>query len=102
MFVINPRSLFSMICFLTICSGVVAETRIYDSAHISSPDHYTLLLENERVLVLKMVLKPGESDAMHVHHNETVNFERGGLLSITMPSGENMQAAVPDGHVMWH
>lgn len=61
-----------------------------------------MLLENESVLVLKMVLKPGESDVMHSHHNEAVYFERGGTLTITEAGGKPFVAEVPDGHVMWH
>ena len=52
--------------------------------------------------MLQMVLQPGESDAMHRHHNETVYFEKGGQLTITQPNGKSFQANVPDGHVMWH
>jgi len=72
------------------------------SAHLSSPDQYQLLSENAQVLVLKMVLKPGESDAMHSHRNETVYFERGGTLEITQGDGSKITVEIPDGHVMWH
>lgn len=71
-------------------------------AHIVSPDHYELLMENEQVLVLKMTLKPGEADVMHRHGNETVYFEKGGKLTIRTSSGDIIEANVPDGHVMWH
>mgnify|MGYP000509995076 CR=1 FL=1 len=56
----------------------------HESGHIASPEKYELLLENERALVLKMVLKPGESDSFHRHNNETVYFEKGSkLISIS-------------------
>ncbi len=74
----------------------------YGLAHIASPDQYQVLLENEQVLVLKMVLEPGEADLVHRHHNETVYFQNGGTLSIANPDGEAMEVEVPDGHVMWH
>lgn len=74
----------------------------YQAAHIVSPNHYQVLLENEQVLVLKMVLKPGESDVMHRHHNETVYFQRGGKLTIAETNGTLIEAEIPDGHVMWH
>lgn len=70
-------------------------------AHIASPDHYKLLLENDQVRVLEMVLKPGEADVLHHHHNETVYFQMGGKLKITT-GDEVMEAEVSDGHVMWH
>lgn len=71
-------------------------------AHIASPEHYQVLLENEQVLVLKMVLKPGEADQPHRHGNETVYFQQGGQLTIQEDGGQTIVADVPDGHVMWH
>ncbi|GAA5316774.1 MAG: hypothetical protein AseanaTS_19780 [Candidatus Pelagadaptatus aseana] len=61
-----------------------------------------MLLETDDVLVLKMVLQPGEQDTAHSHHNETVYFQKGGTLKISEPGKGAMEVAVPDGHVMWH
>lgn len=61
---------------LSFGSCVTAFAEEPGSAHIESPDHYELLLENERVLVLKMVLQPGEADLAHHHQNETVYFQK--------------------------
>lgn len=71
-------------------------------AHIASPEHYQVLLENEKVLVLKMVLKPGDADRLHRHGNETVYFQQGGQLTIREEGGQSIVADVPNGHVMWH
>jgi mannose-6-phosphate isomerase-like protein (cupin superfamily) len=87
---------------LSFGSCVTAFAEEPGSAHIESPDHYELLLENERVLVLKMVLQPGEADLAHHHQNETVYFQKGGTLLITEDNGKSFEANVPDGHVMWH
>ena len=74
----------------------------HKSGHVASPEKYELLLENERSLVLKMVLKPGESDSFHRHNNETVYFQKGSKLKIETLGGEPIVVDVPDGHVMWH
>ncbi|MCG8671974.1 MAG: hypothetical protein MI867_21400 [Pseudomonadales bacterium] len=71
-------------------------------AHIASPEAYELLLENEEVIVIRMVLKPGQADKLHRHNNETVYFEKGGKLKISEHQGESFEAEIPDGHVMWH
>ena len=71
------------------------------SAHIASPEHYQILLENEHVLVLKMTLKPGESDKWHKHNAETVYFEQGGKATITTKDGANT-LDIPNGFTMWH
>ena len=80
----------------------VSSAQEFALAHIASPKHYNIVMENEHVLVLKMVLKPGESDSAHRHHNETVYFQKGGQLTITEENGKSFVADVPDGHVMWH
>ena len=90
-----------MVIGLLLCVSSITLTAENLSAHIASPEQYTLLLENESVLVLKMVLQPGESDQIHHHNNETVYFQRGGRLTIT-EAGKPFTVDIPDGHVMWH
>lgn len=89
-------------CLLLSFCTASALAEDFSAAHHASPEHYALLMENDNVLVLKMVLKPGESDVMHSHNDETVYFERGGNLTIRNPDGSAFDAEVPDGHVMWH
>lgn len=96
----HARLLFSAL--LVSVTSVVTAEEPHQAAHIASPDYYTVLKENDQVLVLKMVLEPGESDAMHRHHNETVYFQKGGQLSIESINGGTLEVKVPDGHVMWH
>ena len=71
------------------------------SAHVTSPQHYQVLLENDKVLVLKMTLAPGESDNWHKHNAETVYFQSGGKATITTDEGANT-LDIPDGFTMWH
>lgn len=70
-------------------------------AHVASPQQYTVLLENDEVLVLKMTLKPGEQDNWHKHNAETVYFEHGGKATISTKD-KDMTLEIPNGHVMWH
>ncbi|MBW4933170.1 hypothetical protein [Marinobacter sp. F4206] len=97
----HARLLLSAL-LVSVTGVVTAEEEPHQAAHIASPDYYTVLKENNQVLVLKMVLEPGESDAMHRHNNETVYFQQGGQLSIEPLNGDTLEAWVPDGHVMWH
>ncbi|RMJ05757.1 hypothetical protein DOQ08_00429 [Marinobacter litoralis] len=100
---LRTHSRLLLLGMLVSMTGVVtAEEEPHQAAHVTSPDFYTVLKENDQVLVLKMVLGPGESDAMHRHHNETVYFQKGGQLSIESLNGDTLEAKVPDGHVMWH
>ena len=92
----------SGLCLLLATSANTHAHEQHEPGHIASPQMYELLLENERALVLKIMLKPGESDAFHRHNNETVYFEKGSKLKIETLGGEPVVADVPDGHVMWH
>ena len=67
-----------------------------------SPGNYKILLENDRVRVLEMLLRPGEIDELHSHPSETVFFLQGGSLRIHLPGGEAQEADIPDHHVMWN
>lgn len=90
----------SLLLMAVSVSHVSAEQVLH--GHEASPNHYEKLHENAHVLVLRMTLAPGERDALHRHHNETVYFERGGRLMIQLPGEQTVTADVPDGHIMWH
>ncbi|MCG8394906.1 MAG: hypothetical protein MI745_17665 [Pseudomonadales bacterium] len=87
---------------LNLSACATASQQDHRPAHVTSPDQYRVLLENDQVLVLEMVLEPGESDRLHDHRDETVYFQQGGSLRISLPGGKAMDVTVPDGHVMWH
>ena len=67
-----------------------------------SPNNYRTLLENDRVRVLQMDLKAGETDQTHSHPSETVYFVKGSKVKIHLPDGGAAELEIPDGHVMWH
>ncbi|ATD00820.1 MAG: hypothetical protein VX100_07620 [Pseudomonadota bacterium] len=92
--------LSAVISTLLFGSALAEDTKV-ESAHIASPNHYELLLENAEVMVLKMTLKPGEQDNWHKHNAETVYFEKGGKATITT-NEKDMTLEIPDGYVMWH
>ncbi|GGW93175.1 hypothetical protein [Alteromonas halophila] len=101
MLILRAVLICGLFFLLTVASGAFANSQ-YGSGHTASPKQYELLLENDLVLVLKMTLKPGESDSFHRHNNETVYFEKGSKLKIEPLGGEPIVADVPDEHVMWH
>ncbi len=67
-----------------------------------SPANYKLLMENDRVRVVEMTLRPGEIDEMHSHPSETVYFIKGGTVRVHAPDGGTAEVTFPDGGVMWH
>lgn len=95
----NKLTGFCFFCLLLVFN--VQAKPVYEHAHLASPEHYSVLLENEQVLVLKMVLKPGESDRFHKHNAETVYFQQGGRAVIKTEKA-SLNIDIPDGHTMWH
>ena len=94
---------FVLTCTLMLNSNMAtAQETPAQAAHIASPDIYQLLLENDEVLVLKMVLQPGQGDNWHHHNAETVYFEQGGSAEIKVADDKILALDIPDGFVMWH
>jgi len=87
---------------ITFSDMTVAEVVAAPAAHQASPDIYQVLLENEQVLVLKMVLQPGQQDNWHQHNAETVYFEQGGSAQIRTGDNHVVTLDIPNGFVMWH
>jgi len=63
----------------------------------TSPDYYSVLLEDERVRMLDMHLPAGQKDNDHVHSAEAAYFLSGGKANIHLPDGNVIEAEVPDG-----
>jgi len=95
------KALMIMALALVTSFTVAAEIEA-KAAHIASPDIYQLLMENDEVMVLKMVLKPGQSDGWHKHNAETVYFEQGGKAKIKTSDTDFVELEIPQGYVMWH
>lgn len=96
----KTAALFTAISAL-LTGSVLAQDKSTEHAHVASPKQYSLLLENDEVLVLKMTLAPGEQDIWHKHNAETVYFQDGGRATIKT-NEEEVTLDIPDGYVMWH
>lgn len=73
----------------------------YIDAVKAASDNYQLLSHEGNVRVVEMLLRPGEIDNEHSHHNETVYFMSGGKARIHV-DGEYQEVEIPSGHVMHH
>ncbi len=49
---------------------------------------YELVMENDRVRLLRAVFKPGAKAAMHHHPDHAVYVVKGGKIQLVSPSGE--------------
>ena len=92
------KKIFCLLTAMLVAS--VAGAGEYPGAHVTSPGQYAVLLENEEVLVLKMVLEPGESDVMHSHHNEQITYVLEGALRFLLGEDQDEEVIVRSGEVL--
>lgn len=64
-----------------------AQEKVQDPLQVAS-NAYGLLMENDRVRVLRLYLKPGEKASMHHHPDHVVYVVKGGKGQLTFSSGE--------------
>lgn len=66
------------------------------------PDHYKVLLDNERVRVLEFRGAPGSKTPMHSHTDYVTYSFNGGKSKFTYPKGKTVEAVSQAGEVRWH
>ena len=63
---------------------------------------YKLLLENKRVRVLEIILKPGKRSPMHNHPNDHVIYVvKDATFQLTFPDGTTDKFDLQNGKVLW-
>ena len=68
----------------------------------SAANAYKLLMENEKVRVLDIHLKPGEKAPMHNHpHNHVVYVMKKARFRLTFPDGKSGEFDLTAGQTLW-
>ena len=63
---------------------------------------YKLLLENEKVRVMEIRLKPGEKSPMHNHPNDHVVYVvKDAKFKLNFPNGKSDKFDLKTGQVLW-
>ncbi len=63
---------------------------------------YNLLLENKKVRVMEIKLKPGEISPMHNHPNDHVIYVvKDALFKLNFPNGKSDEFDLKTGKVLW-
>jgi len=68
---------------------------------VVAPDHYSVVLENERVRVLRIQYAQGEETPMHSHPDAVALFLEDGTVEMRLPDGTTQQPAAKAGEVLW-
>ena len=67
-----------------------------------APEHYKVLLENDRVRVLEITYKPGEKAAMHSHPASVLYYLGDFKAKFTFPDGKTANIEGKKGVAEWH
>ncbi len=68
---------------------------------VTDGDKYSVVLENERVRVLRYHDKPGDRTSEHAHPDYVVYAESSFKRRLTFPDGRTQEADVTAGTVAW-
>ena len=67
----------------------------------AAPDVYKLLMENDRVRVLDVRVKPGQKTKLHSHPDRVVYVLSDHRLKFTSADGQNKELELKTGQVLW-
>jgi quercetin dioxygenase-like cupin family protein len=77
-----------------------AETEPVDPT-VVAPNHYKVVLENDRVRVLQIRYAEGEETPMHSHPDAVALFLEDGTVEMRLPDGTSQQPAGKAGEALW-
>lgn len=67
----------------------------------TAPNVYKLLMENDRVRVLDVWVKPGEKTQLYSHPDRVVYVFSNQRLKFTSEDGQNKELELKAGQVLW-
>jgi quercetin dioxygenase-like cupin family protein len=76
-------------------------TKIQD-VMTAAPNAYGLLMENDKVRVMEVVLKPGQKAPMHDHpNNHVVYVINDAKFKLSFPDGKSAEFELKAGKTLW-
>jgi quercetin dioxygenase-like cupin family protein len=74
-----------------------------DTASLADVPGHTLVMENDRVRVVRLVLAPGQSTKLHTHALRGIGIAiTNGELAIEVPGKDAKTAKLSPGDYQWH
>jgi len=96
----NKKTL-SMTFVLFVAMMLIGRVALAADPTEVAPDMYKLQYENDRVRVLQVIFKPGQSIPEHSHPDHFVYVVEGGNLKITKSDGTVTDAVLKVGDIVW-
>ena len=94
------RVILSVVAVVAL-AGAAAMLWAQDAAKVDTK-HYTVVLENDQVRVLKVRYGPGEKSTMHAHPNSVAVFLTDAKGRFTFPDGKTEETTGKAGDVLWN
>ncbi len=95
------RVMLSVVVVVALAAGAAVILRAQDAVKVDAK-HYTVLIENDQVRVLKATYAPGEKSAMHSHPNTVAVFLTDGKGKFNYPDGKSEDVTMKAGTASWH
>ncbi|HEX2914504.1 MAG TPA: cytoplasmic protein [Chloroflexia bacterium] len=68
---------------------------------LAAPMGHRVLFENERVRVLDVQIKPGETSEMHIHPASVIYALNSSRVVFSFPDGTSREVTAHEGDVTW-
>ena len=94
------KMLFKTLFVLVVSSCLVQTGRAQDPVKIS-PDKYKVILNNDKVRVLDVRLKPGAKSPMHSHPNYVIYSFTNSTATFTSKDGKTAEFKSKAGECTW-
>jgi quercetin dioxygenase-like cupin family protein len=98
---ISPRFLTMSTLFIFSMLFFVANIASAQDVAKVAPNNCKVLLENDRVRVVEIWIKPGEKLAMHSHPASVTYVLTAGKLKTTSPDGKTVETEAQAGQALW-
>jgi beta-alanine degradation protein BauB len=90
------------ICTIMITTFCLLQQATAQDPVRQSPDEYKVLVNNDKVRVLDVRLKPGDKSPMHSHPDRVSYILSGSTVKITSKDGKTTEAKTKAGQCVWH
>jgi quercetin dioxygenase-like cupin family protein len=96
----STRFLIKIVLVLFALVLTTSTTLAQDVVKVA-PNNCKVLLENDRVRVVEIWIKPGEKLAMHSHPASVTYVLTAAKLKTTLPDGKTVDTEAPAGQALW-
>jgi quercetin dioxygenase-like cupin family protein len=98
---VMKRVMVAIVAVAALAAGAAVMLRAQDAAKVDAK-HYSVVLENDQVRVLRVQYGPGEKSVMHSHPDAVAVFLSDATGKFTFPDGTTKDIRRKAGDVMWN